>query len=40
MRPNDNGFDDQVESRILAVKDTEGLVHVLPLSLLLGVATD
>jgi len=28
MRPNDNGFDDQVESRILtAVKDTEGLVH-------------
>jgi len=26
MRPNDNGFDDQVESRILtAVKDTEGL---------------
>jgi len=28
MRPNDNGFDDQVESRILAaVKNTEGLVH-------------
>lgn len=28
MRPNENGFDDQVESRILiAVKDTEGLVH-------------
>lgn len=27
-RPNENGFDDQVESRILAaVKDTEGLVH-------------
>jgi len=28
MRPNNNGFDDQVESRILeAVKNTEGLVH-------------
>lgn len=28
MRPNDDGFDDQVESRILAaVKDIEGLVH-------------
>ena len=28
IRSNDNGFDDQVESRILAaVKDTEGLVH-------------
>jgi hypothetical protein len=28
MRPNDHGFDDQVESRILeAVKNTEGLVH-------------
>lgn len=28
MRPNDNGFDDQVESKILAtIKDTEGLVH-------------
>jgi len=35
MRPNDNGFDDQVESRILtAVKDTEGLVHGLPLPLI------
>lgn len=28
MRPNDTGFDEQVESKILAaVKDTEGLVH-------------
>lgn len=28
MRPNDKGFDDKVESRILeAVKETEGLVH-------------
>ena len=28
LRPNDNGFDDQVESRILAaVKNIEGLVH-------------
>jgi len=28
MRPNNDGFDDQVESRILeAVKNTEGLVH-------------
>ena len=28
MRPNDHGFDDQVESRILsAIKNTEGLVH-------------
>lgn len=28
MRPNDNGFDDQVESRILAAfKDKKGLVH-------------
>lgn len=28
MRPNDHGFDDQVDSRILeAVKNTEGLVH-------------
>ena len=28
MRPNDNGFDDQVESRILAaVKDKKGLIH-------------
>ena len=28
FRPNDNGFDDQVESRILAaVKNIEGLVH-------------
>jgi len=28
IRPNDNNFDDEVESKILAVvKDTEGLVH-------------
>lgn len=28
MRPNDTGFDDQVEAKILAaIKETEGLVH-------------
>jgi len=43
MRPNDNGFDDQVESRILtAVKDTEGLVQFAFATVITtyGVATD